>query len=1038
MRAVCVIVRNPLDPLRSREFAVLRRRVRIRALAPRDVPVVAILNGRPVLRAEWRRKLAEGDQLLFAVLPAGGGGGSNPLRTLLMIALAAFAQPLAGMLFGGFGGTVMGLSATQLGAAGIMILGSMAINALFPIPRPSQLPSPSPTYQLDAQGNYARLGAPIPVQYGRLLAYPDLAAQPYTEFAGNEQYLYQLLCLGAGDYEIEEIRIKDTAITAFAEIETEIIPPGGTVTLFPTAVVMSEEVSGQELAGSTAGTYVRSGTTITVAETAHGRATGQMVMVMFPYPPPAAGVRAVTPTGPGTITVAAVDGIGSGTVTGTWTDTSDGEAVDRTFSGTWVWSGTTITITGPVAPETSIDIPWLPGGGFVPPVACDVNLTFVSLSGPSEVVPIATVPDDNSWSATSSLAIGTSGGVTIRSVLGGAVGFVSAPADTITRHIGVDLVLPYGLFAGGSGSLETKSLQVTFEARQIDDQGQPIGAWEPLGTRTITDRTNTPIRRSYRFAVAPGRYAVRAFRNDAKSTSTSDGHVVLWAGLRAYLRQPQDFGPVTLIAVRMRATNNLSMQASRQVAVLATRKLPVWTGTGWTDPVATRSIAWAIADAARNADYGPGMADAEIDLDALTDLDALWADREDRFDARFDQPGTWWDQIQKIARAGRAACFVQGGVLRTVRDGPASVPTLHFSERNITRGSFAVDYLMPTADTADTILASYFDAASWSEQTVRCRIPGSRAPKATKVQLFGVTGRDHAVRDGIYLAASNQRRRRIVRFDVEMEGRMPMIGELISVQHSMPAWGAQAEALAWEAPHRRLTLSEPMRFAAEGTHYLGLRRPDGSLCGPILVTAGPVPEQVVLAEVPDFEIVTGSEMERTQVSFGAGTTWAVLAKVADIKAKSLTEYTLQAVVEDPSVHTAEDGTIAPPVVWSQLPARATRPVVRGLIGRRSADSATKALFAWQPAAGAESYQLEMAEGDDPSADDVTWTRVGDTTSAAYACDILYPNRTMIRVRAIGLTAGPWVTTTLGTLIPDFWLSDAAPFWLGDSTAFWST
>ena len=53
------------------------------------------------------------------------------------------------------------------------------------------------------------------------------------------------------------------------------------------------------------------------------------------------------------------------------------------------------------------------------------------------------------------------------------------------------------------------------------------------------------------------------------------------------------------------------------------------------------------------------------------------------------------------------------------------------------------------------------------------------------------------------------------------------------------------------------------------------------------------------------------------------------------------------------------------------------------------------------------------------------------------CDILYPNRTMIRVRAIGLTAGPWVTTTLGTLIPDFWLSDAAPFWLGDSTAFWS-
>ncbi|PYF09566.1 putative tail protein [Rhodobacter viridis] len=675
----------------------------------------------------------------------------------------------------------------------------------------------------------------------------------------------------------------------------------------------------------------------------------------------------------------APEGVGSGTVTGSWTEYDGEHTYSQSFTGTWVWSVT---------------------------------------------------------SATSGSA---SGSLTLKSVLGGgAVGFVAAPADTITTVIGVDLVLPYGLFAGGSGSLAAKSLSVTFEARQIDDLGQPIGEWNVLGTRSITDRTNTSIRRSYRFSVVPGRYAVRAYRNDAKSTSSADGHVVLFAGLRAYLRKPQNFGPVTLIAVRMRATNNLSMQASRQIAVLATRKLPVWTGAGWTDPVATRSIAWAIADAARNSDYGPGMADAEIDLDALLDLAALWDARGDRFDARFDQPGTWWDQIQKIARAGRAACFVQGGVLRTVRDGLASVPTLHFSERNIQSGSFSVDYLMPTADTADTILVSYFDAVSWSEQTVRCRIPGSRAPKAAKAQLFGVTGRDQAVRDGTYLAAANQRRRRIVRFDTEMEGRMPMIGELISVQHSMPAWGAQAEALAWDGPTRRLTLSEPMTFEASGVHYLGLRRPDGSLCGPIAVTAGADAYHLILATAPDFALATGADMERTHVSFGVGTTWAALAKVADVSAKSLTQYTIQAVIEDPSVHTAEDGVVAPPVVWSQLPARATRPVVRGLIGRRSADSATKAVFAWQPAPGADSYQLEMAEGDDPSDSDVTWTRVGDTTSAAYACDILYPNRTMIRVRAVGLTAGPWVATTLGTLIPDFWIADTAPFWLGDSTPFWST
>ena len=39
----------------------------------------------------------------------------------------------------------------------------------------------------------ARLDQAIPVQYGRVCAYPDFAAQPYVEYAGNEQYLYQLL-----------------------------------------------------------------------------------------------------------------------------------------------------------------------------------------------------------------------------------------------------------------------------------------------------------------------------------------------------------------------------------------------------------------------------------------------------------------------------------------------------------------------------------------------------------------------------------------------------------------------------------------------------------------------------------------------------------------------------------------------------------------------------------------------------------------------------------------------------------------------------
>ena len=209
----------------------------------------------------------------------------------------------------------------------------------------------------------------------------------------------------------------------------------------------------------------------------------------------------------------------------------------------------------------------------------------------------------------------------------------------------------------------------------------------------------------------------------------------------------------------------------------------------------TRSIAWAIADMARNPAYGPGMADAEIDLAALLALHAVWAARGDAFDARFDVAGTWWDSVQKLARAGRAQCFLQGGKLRCVRDGPATIPVAMFSKRNMKRGSFSVNYLMPTADTADAIKLSYFDAATWSNQTVTCQLAGSTALKPAKLATYGITAKAHARREGTCLAAVNRYRRRIASFGIEMEGRIPIFGDLIMVQHSSPGWSQRADGI---------------------------------------------------------------------------------------------------------------------------------------------------------------------------------------------------------------------------------------------------
>ena len=130
--------------------------------------------------------------------------------------------------------------------------------------------------------------------------------------------------------------------------------------------------------------------------------------------------------------------------------------------------------------------------------------------------------------------------------------------------------------------------------------------------------------------------------------------------------------------------------------------------------------------------------------------------------------------------------------------------------------------------------------------------------------------------------------------------------------------------------------------------------------------------------------------------------------------------------------------MAPPIVTSDLPRRVVQPVVSGLFAKRIPGDAIGCVIGWRPAPGAEVYHVEMAEGDDVDDPDVEWTRVADVSNANYhAPSLLHALRSMIRVRGQGLAAGPWITATIGSLIPDFYLTDDTAFWLADETPFWS-
>lgn len=895
MHATLIVVHDPFRPAYRREIRPVTRRRRIRALAPRTrQPVICMLNGRPLLRAAWRMRVRDGDVVVFAALPQSGGGGSNPMRVVAMLAvmvLAPYAATQIAYAAFGLGVTGQAYAAVYWGARALVTVGGMAIvNSLLPPPRPptpqqmQAIAAPSPTYSLQAQGNQARLGSAIPVIYGRHLVYPDFGAQPYTEYAGNEQYLYQLHVIGQGEYAIEALRIEDTVIQsnpiadgaphaangAWEDITYQICYDQP-VTLFPANVTTSVEVSGQEALTNTA-------------------------------------------------------------------------------------------------------------------------------LGP----------------------------------------FVASAAGTVSDHIAVDVVAPRGLFAvdSGTGALLTRSITFTVEARPIDDAGQPTGTWATLGTHTVSGATTTPQRYSFRYAVTTARYEVRLTRTDTKETGSNVGHDLLWAALRAYHPGANSYGKVTVLALRMKASNQLSQVAARRVNVIVTRKLPVWTGSAWSAPQATRSPAWAIADMLR-ADYGAKLPDSRIDLAGLLALASTWASRQDYYDAVHDSVQTVWEAVTQAARAGRALPYLQGGIVHVVRDSAQSVPVQLYSMRNIVRNSLSIDYAMPSDQTADAVDVEYFDATVWAPRTVRSALPDSTAAKPATVKLFGVTDRNQAWREGMYMAAANRYRRRHLVFSTEMEGFIPSLGDLIAISHDMPRWGQSGEVVDWDPDTLTLTVSEPLRWSDSGAHYIALRRRDGAIDGPYAVTPGLQVDQAILAQTPAIPIDVGGARERTHYAFGQSSALYILARVAGIRPRAPERVEIAAVVESDAVHAADLGVPPGPGAW-QLPTDFTVPVVEGLLVRSSPSDAFDARLTWRPAPGAERYLIEAAYGTDVTDPGLVFTRLGETAAAHFSTRAVYGPQTIFRVAAVGATRGPWRYVFYGSSSSFMWTTDTNLMWTNDTNLMWSS
>lgn len=306
----------------------------------------------------------------------------------------------------------------------------------------------------------------------------------------------------------------------------------------------------------------------------------------------------------------------------------------------------------------------------------------------------------------------------------------------------VDMIVVYKIDRLTRSLLDFSQLIKTLEANNCSfvSVTQNFNTCDSMGK--LTSNNHNAMYKTYTYSVTTGRYEVRATRLDTKDTSSRAGHEIRWGSAKGYIVSDKDYGNVSLLAITMKATDNLSQRSSRMVNCIVTRKLPIWSLTsGWSSPVVTRSIAWALADILK-ADYGAKLADKNIDLEALARLDQTWRERSDTFNAVFDSKLTVYEALSRCAKVGRAIPFIQGGIVRFVRDEPKTIPVALFGPRNIVKNSLTIQYIMPSEDTADSVCVQYFSDRTWKNSEVTGTFAESASDKTATVELFGCTDKD--------------------------------------------------------------------------------------------------------------------------------------------------------------------------------------------------------------------------------------------------------------------------------------------------------
>ena len=606
-------------------------------------------------------------------------------------------------------------------------------------------------------------------------------------------------------------------------------------------------------------------------------------------------------------------------------------------------------------------------------------------------------------------------------------GFIINDAGTVCNKIALDYGFPQGLVHvdANNGALSNASVNIIAEYRKVDNAGSPLTAYAVLDSHTFTAATRTPKRVTQTIEVDPARYEVRVKRANAPSTDQTTADSAAWIGVRAYLTGPNSFDNVQTIAVRMRATAQLSQQSARQIGVIQTRILNVWdddTSTFIEQP--TQNAFWAFWDAATNTVYGARRPISKVDLAKIISEAAKADTRGDTFNYRFDAFTTVPQAFDTILASNRAKhCWV-GDVLTCIRDEWQAIPAMLLTDNQISRGSLSMTYIMNDEDSSDAVIGEFLNEDTWNPAELQYP-PNSisfTAVKPSRVRIEGVTKSSQLYNEIAFLYRQAQLRRIKMTLDTEHDGRLLKLMSCIKIQSFLPRkWGLAGEVVTYNPETDLLKTNRELDFSAPGQYYCEFRDKHGKYWGPVKCSVN-VGDTTTTTISPSDRAIVEADLNQTLLEAldrmdGSEPPTFVMGLESNLSRNAIVlagrpngdKVSLDLVIDKIEVHNASNGDLPDQPV--PLPINNPDiPLIVGLFAVFRQGVAEPIIDAsWLPTAGAVGYRAYVSY--DYSTANPTWTLVYEGIQANFSV-VVDRSGLRLRVQAFNTRNGPFSTKDL--------------------------